>query len=386
MKIKDVKSYVLQYRLDEELGYSQQYYDRRTAHLIEVVTDEGVRGYGEAFGGGNVALANKTIVEQVIGPLIRGMDPLDREVIWHKVYNLLRDHGQKGMPLQSLSGVDIALWDIAGKSQGQPLYKLLGGAFRDRIPAYGYGMMLQRVPDLANRFAEESRKITAGGFKAIKMKIGLGPRQDVKLVEAVRKAVGPEIQLMVDANHCYTAREAIPLGRELERLDVFWFEEPVAPEDYQGYRDLCLALDMNIAGGEAEFTRWGFRQLIEGRCVDVLQPETCGLGGITEYQKVLALAHSHFVPVVNHVWGSAVAVAMNLHLLAALPDLPGGAHPVQPMLEYDTTPNRFREELLKEPLGVLKQVKQNDGWVGLPKGPGLGIEIDFDFVKTFQVA
>ena len=386
MKIKDVKSYVLQYRLEEELGYSQQYYDRRTAHLIEVITDEGLRGYGEAFGGGNVALANKTIVEQVIGPLIRGMDPLDREVVWHRVYNLLRDHGQKGMPLQSLSGVDIALWDIAGKAQGLPLYKLLGGAFRDRIPAYGYGMMLKRVPELADRFAEESRTIVAGGFKAVKMKIGLGPRQDANLVEAVRKAIGPEIQLMVDANHCYTAREAIPLGRELERLDVFWFEEPVAPEDYQGYRDLCLALDMNIAGGEAEFTRWGFRQLIEGRCVDVLQPETCGLGGITEYQKVLALAHSHFVPVVNHVWGSAVAVAMNLHLLAAMPDLPGGAHPVQPMLEYDTTPNRFREELLQGAAGVLKQVKQNDGWVGLPKGPGLGIEIDFDFVKTFQVA
>jgi len=386
MKIKDLRSYVLQYRLEEELGYSQQYYDRRTVHLIEVVTDEGLRGYGEAFGGGNVALANKTIVEQVIGPLIRGMDPLDREVIWHKVYNLLRDHGQKGMPLQSLSGVDIALWDIAGKSQGQPVYKLLGGAFRDRIPAYGYGMMLRHVPELAIRFAEESRRIAAGGFKAIKMKIGLGPRQDGKLVEAVRKALGPEIQLMVDANHCYTAREAIPLGRELERLDVFWFEEPVAPEDYQGYRDLCLALDMNIAGGEAEFTRWGFRHLIEGRCVDILQPETCGLGGITEYQKVLALAHSHFVPVANHVWGSAVAVAMNLHLLAAMPDLPGGAHPVQPMLEYDTTPNRFREELLKEPLSILEQVKENGGWVGLPKGPGLGIEIDFDFVKAFQVA
>ena len=386
MKIKDVKSYVLQYRLEEELGYSQQYYDRRTVHLIEVVTDEGLRGYGEAFGGGNVALANKTIAERVIGPLIAGMDPLDREVIWHRVYNLLRDHGQKGMPLQALSGVDIALWDLAGKIQGQPLYKLLGGAFRDRIPAYGYGMMLQRVPDLAGLFAEESRKIAAGGFKAVKMKIGLGPRQDAKLVEAVRKAVGPEIQLMVDANHCYTAREAIPLGRELERLDVFWFEEPVAPEDHQGYRDLCLALDMNIAGGEAEFARWGFRQLIEGRCVDVLQPETCGLGGISEYLKVLALAHSHFVPVVNHVWGSAVAVAMNLHLLAAMPDLPGGAHPVQPMLEYDTTPNRFREELLKEPLSILRQVKQNGGWVGLPKGPGLGAEIDFDFVKSFQVA
>jgi len=325
MKIKEVKSYVLQYRLEEELGYSQQYYDRRTVHLIEVVTDEGLRGYGEAFGGGNVALANRTIAEQVIGPLIAGMDPLDREVIWHRVYNLLRDHGQKGMPLQALSGVDIALWDLAGKIQGQPLYKLLGGAFRDRIPAYGYGMMLQRVPDLAGRFAEESRKIAAGGFKALKMKIGLGPRQDAKLVDAVRKAVGPEIQLMVDANHCYTAREAIPLGRELERLDVFWFEEPVAPEDHQGYRDLCLALDMNIAGGEAEFARWGFRQLIEGRCVDVLQPETCGLGGISEYLKVLALSRIILdnVPNIQASWVTQGAKMAQVALFFGANDLGG---------------------------------------------------------------
>ena len=131
MKITKVKSYVLQYDLEEELGYSQQYYAKRTAHIIEITTDNGLVGYGEAFGGGGVALANQTIVEQVIAPLIVGMNPLDNEVIWHKVYNLLRDHGQKGMPLQSLSGVDIALWDIKGKFYEQPLYQLLGGAFRD---------------------------------------------------------------------------------------------------------------------------------------------------------------------------------------------------------------------------------------------------------------
>lgn len=228
-----------------------------------------------------VARANKAIVEQVMRPMIAGMDPLDREPIWRKVYNLLRDHGQKGMPVQALSGIDIALWDIAGKVHDLPIYKLLGGAFRDRIEVYGYGMMHRRSNDLAERFAEESLAIAEMGFGALKMKIGLGPRKDITLVEVVRNAVGDSIGLMVDANHACTVREAIPLGRELEKLGVAWFEEPVAPEDRAGYRDVSSALDICVAGGEAEFTRWGFRDLIEGRCVDLLQPEVCGLRGVT---------------------------------------------------------------------------------------------------------
>lgn len=385
MKITEIRSHVLQYDLDEELGYSQQYYLQRTAHIVEVRTDEGITGWGECFGGGNVALANQAIVTKVIQPMILGMNPLDREVIWHKVYNLLRDHAQKGMPIQSLSGVDIALWDIAGKLFDVPVYQLLGGAFRERIPVYGYGMMLQRNNDLEKRFAEESRAIVEAGYGAMKMKIGVGPKKDIKLVEAVRDAIGPDIDLMVDANHAYTATEAIPLGRQLENLGVAWFEEPVAAEDHQGYRDLCEALDLSIAGGEGEFTVWGFRDLIQRRCVDILQPEVCGLGGISEYRKVLTMARAHFVPVVNHVWGSAVAIGTNLHLLAALPDLPGAAEPVQPMLEYDTTPNRFREELLKVPLRIGEQVRRNGGSVALPAGPGLGVDPDPDFLKHFAV-
>ncbi|WP_086932559.1 mandelate racemase/muconate lactonizing enzyme family protein [Agarilytica rhodophyticola] len=385
MKIIEIVSHVLQYDLDEELGYSQQYYSKRTAHLVEVRTDVGITGWGECFGGGNIAFANKTIVEKVISPMIVGMDPLDREVIWHKVYNLVRDHGQKGMPIQSMSGIDIALWDIAGKVYDKPLYQLLGGAFRDQIQVYGYGMMLQRVPDLAERFERESRSIVEQGFKAMKMKIGLGVDKDIKLVESVRSSIGNDVKLMVDANHAYTTREAIPLGRELEQLGVSWFEEPVAPEDYQGYRELCEALDINIAGGEAEFTIWGFRDFIKNRCVDVLQPEVCGLGGITQYQKVLAMAQAYFIPIINHVWGSAIAVATNLHLVASLPDFPGAAHPTQPMLEYDTTPNHFREDLLATPLNILPQVKAQDGFVALPQGPGLGIEPDMKFIERFSV-
>lgn len=386
MKISRITSHVLQYPLEEELGYSQQYFTHRSTHLVEVETDEGLVGWGECFGPGNIAVANKAIVEQVIQPMVLGMDPLAREVIWHKVYNLLRDHGQKGMPIQALSGVDIALWDIAGKAVGQPLYALLGGAFRERVPVYGYGMMLQKRDDLADAFKAEAAAIKAAGFGATKMKVGLGLKRDIALVEAVRDGIGPDMQLMVDANHAYAIDDAMALGPHLERLGVYWFEEPVAPEDRSGYRELRAKLGVRIAGGEAEFTRWGFRDLIEGRCVDILQPEVCGLGGITEQRKVLALAHSHLVPVINHVWGSGVALATNLHLSVAVPDLPGGAHPAQPMLEYDTIPNRFKEGVLKTPLEIERQVAEQAGTAAPPDGPGLGIEIDRDFLEAYRRA
>ncbi|NKB29511.1 MAG: mandelate racemase/muconate lactonizing enzyme family protein [Rhodobacteraceae bacterium] len=331
MKITKIISHVLAYDLLEELGYSQQYYCKRTAHLVEVHTDEGVTGWGECFGPGNVALANKSIVEQVIQPMVLGDDPMDRDVIWHKVYNLLRDHGQKGMSMQALSGVDIALWDIAGKVAGLPIHKLIGGAHRTKVQAYGYGMMLKRecVDDHVARFRDEAAAILDMGFVATKMKVGLGPRNDVKLAQAVAEGVGDRGRFMVDANHCYTTSDAFYVGRALEEMDAYWFEEPVAPEDYDGYRELRSGLTVNISGGEAEFNRWGWRQILENRGLDIAQPEVCALGGISEYLRVLALCHAHHTPVINHVWGSAIAVATNLHLLAAMPPLPGGLHPWQ---------------------------------------------------------
>ena len=387
MKITAVHSHVLQYDLPEELGYSQQYYARRTAHLVEVQTDDGITGWGECFGPGNVALANKGIVEKVIQPMVLGDDPLDRDVIWHKVYNLLRDHGQKGMPMQALSGVDIALWDIAGKVAGLPLHKLIGGAHRDRVRAYGYGMMLKResVADHVARFRDEAAAILDMGFTATSMKVGLGPRDDVRLCQAVAEAVGDRGLFMVDANHCYTTSDAFHVGRALEELGAHWFEEPVAPEDLDGYRELRAGLKVNISGGEAEFNRWGWRQILENRGLDIAQPEVCALGGVSEYLRVLALCHAHFTPVINHVWGSAIAVATNLHLLAAMPPLPGGLNPWEPMLEFDTTDNRFRDDLLTEPLNIQAQVAAGDGTVAVPTGPGLGVTPDRDFLKHYEV-
>ena len=387
MKITKITSHILGYDLPETLGYSQQYYKKRTSHIVEVETDEGVTGWGECFGPGNIAFANKGIVEKVIQPIVLGMQALDRDVIWHKVYNLMRDHGQKGMPLQALSGVDIALWDIAGKAANLPLYKMIGGAHRDKVEVYGYGMMLrpENINSLISRFKEESAEIKEMGFKALKMKVGVGPKDDIKLIEAVRGGIGDNFRFMVDANHGYTTHDALYVGRAMEEFSPYWFEEPVAPEDLDGYRELRAFLKVNISGGEAEFNRWGWRKLLESRGLDIAQPEVCALGGISEYLRVLALCHSHFTPVVNHVWGSAIAVAVNLHLLAAMPPLPGGLFPWEPMLEFDTTHNHFIDDLLTVSLDIKNQVKSNNGTVSLPNGPGLGVTPQRDFLDKFRI-
>ena len=387
MKITSIKSHVLRYELDKELGYSQQYYKHRTAHLVEVETDEGITGWGECFGPGNIALANKYIVEKVIQPLIKGDDPLKKEYIWHKVYNLLRDSGQKGMPIQALSGIDIALWDILAKKSNLPLYQLLGGKTNDKIPVYGYGMMLQKktVEELCELFKNEASQIKEKNFKAMKMKIGMGPKEDLKLVSAVRDTIGSEFKLMVDANHAYNKNDALYVGKGLDEMNIYWFEEPVAPEDYDGYKELKEKLKTNIAGGEAEFTKYGWNQLIKNNCIDIAQPEVCGLGGITEYLKVSALAQSNFIPIVNHVWGSALSVAVNLHLLTTLPDMPGGLFPTKSMLEFDTTEkNIFITDLAEEKFSILDQVKNKNGFASPLENIGIGINPNKDFIKKYE--
>ncbi len=386
MRITEIESIILQHDMQEELGFAQGYYDKRTAHLVRVHTDEGLVGIGEIFGAGDFAFANQAIVKHVFTPRLVGRNPLDINVIWHDLYNAVRDHGQKGMPICCLSGIDIALWDILGKATSMPLYQLLGGKARDDAVAYGYGMMFRKRDDLARVFEEEVASIVERGFVAAKMKVGMGVDQDMLLAEAVRRGAGDGFQLMADANHAYTVGEATQLGRALRDLGFYWFEEPVMPEDYDGYRAVRSALPgIHIAGGEAEWTRFGHRELLMRRAVDILQPEVAATGGISEFMKILSMAHAFGTPVIPHVWGSDVLIAVDMHLVTVLPDLPGGLVQFEPMFEYDTTPNLFHERLLVEPLGVLEQVRQNGGRVRPPEKPGIGIELDEAFVHEYRV-
>ena len=325
-------------------------------------------------------------MKHVLTPMLVGRNPLDAGAIWHQVYNAIRDHGQKGMPVSCMSGIDIALWDIAGKVTGLPLYQLLGGRTRESFVVYGYGMMFRQRDDLPEVYQEEIGRIADMGFTAAKMKIGMGLAQDRRLATAVRRGAPTDFKLMADANHAYAVGEAIQLGQTLRELDFYWFEEPVMPEDYDGYRTVRDALPgLHIAGGEAEWTRFGHRELLVRRCLDILQPEVAATGGISEFMKILAMAHAFGTPVIPHVWGSDVLIAVDMHLVSVIPDLPGGLFQFEPMLEYDTTPNLFHQHLLSEPLEILRTVKAHGGRARPPQGPGIGISLNEDFVRKYRV-
>ena len=376
MKIVDVKAYVLEAALAEPFAYSQAWYERRGACLVEIVGEDGNSGWGEAFG---PARLTAPIVDYY-KPLLIGEDALATELHWQTLYNRLRDHGQKGLAIEALSAIDIALWDLKGRHLGVSVQRLIGGPLRNRVEAYATGFYRKRGGDPFSYLVEEAHQRIAEGFTGIKLKLGFGLDGDARLCELVRKAIGPNIRIMVDANHAYDALGAIRLGRLIQPLDIAWFEEPVTPEDLAGYREVKAALDIPIAGGEAEFTRWGFRALIADRCVDILQPDIAAAGGISETKKIADMANAFGVRVNPHVWGTAVALAASLQLIASLPHNPPGLHPIEPLLEFDQSEHPIRFAVSTQP------IVQKDGWVAIPEGPGLGIEIERSALTRFKAA
>lgn len=389
MKIASVETYLLRVPVDQyRYGASSKGWIRdRSSLLVRVRTDDGAEGWGEGGQTGPPELT-KVVVDHALVPLVMGEDPMASSMLWERMYDVTRDYGQKGVVIGAISGVDIALWDLKGRALGVPVYKLLGGPFRESVVPYATGMYYKQGRDLADQFRileDEARGYAAQGFSAMKMKIGLfQPKQDIALVGAIRKAIGPDVRLAVDANHAYNAYSAIEVGRGIEEYNIAWFEEPCLPEDIRGYLEVKARLRIPISGGEVEYTSFGARELIAQRAVDIIQPDTCGCGGITECVRIAALARAFGVQYFPHVWGSAVGLAASLHLMAALPPCPPTGNPSpyyqEPLLELDRNPSPLRDELAREP------IRFANGVVAVPQGPGLGITINPEVLERHRVA
>lgn len=376
--IKKVTCHVVSASIERPFTSSRGWlYKTRGSCIVEIETQDGVVGWGECYGPSHVA---RSFIETQFGPRIIGRDAFDVEVIWEDLYNRIKDYGSKGMAIAAISGIDIALWDIIGKVCNKPVHKLIGGAFRETVHAYATGLYFIDMDRLIEEAVEEAQQYVEDGFTAVKMKIGLGsPKLDIARVDAVRKAIGDDVRLMVDANHCFTVPAAIRLGRELEALNVEWFEEPISPEDLDGYVEVTRALDMAVAGGENEYTRWGFRDIVARKAMDIIQPDICAAGGFSECRKIAALATAHGVECTPHAWGSVIGVAATLHFIAALPDQPPSFRPMPPLFEFEQCENPFRDHLAVEP------IVQTRGIVTIPTGAGLGIEIDRKVLQKYSV-
>lgn len=380
MKIKQLVAHPLRCELDEPFAYSQKWFDARTTLFVEVQTDTGITGWGEVFCH-DAWPAIVPLLERVLQPLIVDQDPLARQVIWERLYNWTRDYGQRGLTAAAISGIDIALWDIAGKALEQPIHTLLGGPFCDRVRPYATGMYQTRASlDDPSVLAREAETYVTQGFSAVKIKVGFGVERDAANVRAVRQTIGDDIDLMVDANHAYDPERAIALGRRLEPFRIAWFEEPVVPEIPEAYRQVRQALSIPIAGGEAEFTRYGFQQLFRQGCLDIAQPDICITGGISETMRIAQLAQVWGVRCVPHVWGSGIALAAALQVLAAMPPEPPSLSRRQPLLEYDRTENSIREQILATPIEMV------DGQVLVPSAHGLGVTVDRDALERYRVS
>jgi D-arabinonate dehydratase/D-galactarolactone cycloisomerase len=299
------------------------------------------------------------------------------------MYGTMLNRGHsRGFFIEAVSGIDVALWDVTGKAYGVPVYQLLGGKQRDRIAAYASSLRfrgLETTLDNARTFVER-------GFRAMKIKIGqnpFDPSDDLSLVKAIRQEVGDRITLMVDVNCGYHADvgTALRVGRQLEALDIAWYEEPLSPEHVDGYQALAAALDIPVAAGEASFTRYDFRDLLVRRAVDIVQPNACRTGGLSEARKIAAMSSAFHIPYAPHTGScSAVALAVGLHIAAALPNFLTYEY-MQSDWSKDQ-PNPLRHDLVKEPIEIFV-----DGYMAAPPDkPGLGIELDEKILRKYAVA
>ena len=351
--------------------------------IVEVHTDEGIVGLGEVHRGGGTLTGIEQVVIHFIKPIIEGESPLCVERVWQKVFWDLGGTGRRGLLVAALSGIDVALWDIIGKAYNTPVYKLLG-VHKDKVLAYAsagfYGKINGKEVTKEMLADEMAYYVKEEGFKAVKVKIGGVPmKEDIARLEAVRGAIGEDIKLLIDANNMYSPKQAIQFAKAVGHLNIDHFEEPVQTDDIVGSAHVAASIDIPVAGYETEFTRYGFRELITRRAVDIVQPYPVWAGGITESRKIATLAAAYDLIVRPTSISSAIDTVVSLHLLASLPNgdmlelrranqAPGGPRDI------------FLEEIVINPLKI-----DEEGYVNLPQKPGLGIELNEEVVAKYTV-
>jgi D-galactarolactone cycloisomerase len=340
--------------------------------LVRLETESGCVGWGEAKAPVG-AEATARIIQDLLAPLIVGQNPLKVRLHWERMFSAMRVRGHStGFWLEAIAGVDIALWDLAGHLLDQPVYVLLGGAFRDRLRVYASGLpgLYDGSDDTAlERLAEMAQDYLGRGYKAIKMALGQGIENDVRAIEAVRAAIGPDVDLFVDAAGVYEPQQAIRLGRHLERLAVGWFEMPIATDNLPGYIQVAQTLDVPIAL-DALANRFQTRDYIGGGGLDIIQPDVCRAGGITESLKMAEVADLYGAACAPHVSiGSAVQFAATLHLGLAMPNL---LIAEQNMVDG----NPLGDPLLESPIP-----QPHDGYLYPLSGSGLGVRLNESAVR-----
>ena len=343
--------------------------------IIIVETDEGITGYGEVDTAPGVG---KAVVDAYMShgtcyglrEVVTGSDPFDYEQIWNDMWAKTYYYGRSGPVMHVMSGIDMAIWDIMGKACGKPVHKLLGGSYTNKVRAYASALM----PDNKETVKKMVESYVSQGFTAIKF--GWGPlgydvNFDIELVKTARQAAGDEVDIMIDIGKRYRLKSAVYVAKALEQLNIYWLEEPLPAEDYIGYKRLTESTSMRIATGEEESGRLAFSRLINETHVDVIQPDMSRCGGLTEAKKIATMAADANILCVPHAFKTGVLVAASIHLIAAIPHAP--------FLEFSVTESAIRKELLVNPF------KQKDGFVEVPQGPGLGVELNTDIIKKYGI-
>lgn len=387
-RIVRVTTHAVEYVLDKPMADGVHYMPSRPALLVELETESGAVGIGESAIYGGSAESSQALIHDVLAPRILGQEVAQPERHWAAMTWPSHQLGLAGALPMSVSGLDIAIWDAMARELGVPLYRLLGG-HQSRVRAYASAGFYTEGKD-ADGLAAEFEEYAARGFRHGKMKVGRTPEtplnplvhmtrpdfcavtleEDLERVRAVRAAVGDGFSLAVDANNAWDVSTALRAGREFDRLGISWFEEPVLTDDLAGSALVAAQLDTPVSGYETQSALSGFRDLVNVRAVDIVQPDVIWSGGITASRRIAAVAHAAGMATLPHVYSSAVALAANLHFIASLPN--------SYLLELDQNPNLLRTELLDAPIEIT-----SEAWVELPERPGLGVNLDRSALATY---